>query len=82
MAQAFYGRIRSYETGIGAGDATLDEALRRNLYGTTSPQDPHVAVLADYVRRSAALLAAQPVDTLLGGKVDFATPPAAAGDAL
>jgi cytochrome b pre-mRNA-processing protein 3 len=81
MAQAFYGRIRSYESGIGEGGATLNEALRRNLYGTTSPQDPHVVVLADYVRRSAALLAAQPVDELLGGAVNFAPPPGTAGEA-
>jgi cytochrome b pre-mRNA-processing protein 3 len=81
MAQAFYGRIRSYETGIGEGGATLIEALRRNLYGTVSPQDPHVAVLADYVRRSAALLAAQPVDELLAGAVAFAPPPGTDGAA-
>jgi cytochrome b pre-mRNA-processing protein 3 len=81
MAQAFYGRIRSYESGIGEGGATLNEALRRNLYGTTSPQDPHVTVLADYVRRSAALLAAQPVDDLLGGAVNFAPLPGTDGEA-
>ena len=40
MAKGFYGRIAAYEAGLeGDGDA-LEQALRRNLYGTTDPPAP------------------------------------------
>src|SRR5579862_3636229 len=39
MAQAFYGRISAYETGLAADDAVLLPALARNLFGT-APATP------------------------------------------
>jgi cytochrome b pre-mRNA-processing protein 3 len=76
MAKAFYGRVVSYERGLAAGGAELREALQRNLYGTAAAQEPELGVLADYVARSAAALAAQSVDDLLAGCVTFASPEA------
>ena len=75
MAKAFYGRIRSYERGLAAGEPALGEALRRNLYGTTAPGPNDLAALADYLRRSFDRLAAQPAENLLAGQVGFAAPP-------
>jgi cytochrome b pre-mRNA-processing protein 3 len=75
MAKAFYGRIASYEKGLTVGGKRLDEAMRRNLYGTVSPGESEVATMADYARDCARSLAAQPVAALLSGTVEFAPLP-------
>jgi len=48
MAQALYGRIKAYEAAVEeTGDAALEAALRRNLYGTLSmPRLADLAVVA------------------------------------
>jgi cytochrome b pre-mRNA-processing protein 3 len=74
MAEAFYGRIRAYEQGLGGDDAALAGALERNLYGTVTPDDAQVAAMAGYLRREAASLAAQPAAPLLAGDIVFAAP--------
>jgi cytochrome b pre-mRNA-processing protein 3 len=71
MATGFYGRIVAYDQGI-TDPAVLGAALRRNLYGTTEPSAAQLARAAEYVRRQAAALAAEPVATLLAGKIEFA----------
>ena len=75
MVQAFYGRLAAYEDGLASGEGRLEEALRRNLYGTVSAPDEGIATLADYVRRQAASLAGQPSADLMAGRVDFLPPP-------
>lgn len=75
MAEALLGRVRAYEQGMAEGDAALEAALRRNLYGTVAGPGPDVAIVAAvarYMRRQQAALAAQPVAALLAGKVEFA----------
>ena len=43
MAEGFSGRIAAYDDGLAAKSAdALDEALRRNLYGTLERVDPEV----------------------------------------
>jgi len=74
MAEAFSGRIRAYEDGIGGDDAVLAAALARNLYGTAPAGAEQVADMARYLRREAAGLAAQPAVSLLAGAVAFAAP--------
>jgi cytochrome b pre-mRNA-processing protein 3 len=73
MAEGLYGRIKGYETALEeSGDAALEAALRRNLYGTLSdPRPADLAVVARYVRRQHAALAAQPLSGLLAGQVRF-----------
>jgi cytochrome b pre-mRNA-processing protein 3 len=72
MAKALYGRIAAYEAGLGqADDATLLEALRRNLYGTTTAEPDELARVARYMRAAKALLAAQSFDDLVMGRVRF-----------
>lgn len=72
MAKAFYGRVAAYDAALDGGEETLEEALIRNHYGTleTVPEDA-VRILADYVRAADAHMAAQGVDPLLAGMVDF-----------
>ncbi|MDE2165453.1 MAG: ubiquinol-cytochrome C chaperone family protein [Alphaproteobacteria bacterium] len=71
MAKAFYGRIRAYERGL-AGTESLDEALRRNLYGTVAPSAAQIAAAAAYLRRQAQVLDAAPVGRLLSGELPLA----------
>jgi cytochrome b pre-mRNA-processing protein 3 len=73
MAQALYGRMQAYEKGLEErGDAGLQAALRRNLYGTVPmPRLADLAAMARYVRRQHEALAAQPLSELRAGCVDF-----------
>jgi cytochrome b pre-mRNA-processing protein 3 len=70
MATGFYGRAAAYEEGL-AGAADLDEALRRNLYGTVDPPPAALPAMARYLRNGAESLARQPVAALGEGKVEF-----------
>jgi len=81
MAQALYGRIMAYEAALEEpGDAALEAALRRNLYGTLSmPRLADLAVVARYVRRQHAALAAQPISELQAGRIEFEPPADAMG---
>jgi cytochrome b pre-mRNA-processing protein 3 len=57
MAQALYGRIAAYESGLAGSEQALIGALRRNLFGTAGEPGPDPAVvrkLAGYVRRESA----------------------------
>jgi cytochrome b pre-mRNA-processing protein 3 len=76
MGRGFYGRIVAYDRGLGAADSdALEEALRRNLYGTVEPRPGQVRAVAAYMRREAAALSAQPVEAFLAGAVRFGPVP-------
>lgn len=66
MGKAYHGRLQSYADGLSQpDDEALKAALARNLYGTVENGDPaHLARMAVYLRRSHALLASTPADTL------------------
>jgi cytochrome b pre-mRNA-processing protein 3 len=74
MAEGLMGRIKAYGEALDSSDpAALDAAVRRNLLGTLdAPPDAHVVALRRYVRASDALLAEQPVATLLAEGPRFA----------
>jgi cytochrome b pre-mRNA-processing protein 3 len=76
MAEAFYGRVAAYESGLAAGAAALDAALRRNLFGTAAPTAAQVGAVGDYVRCQVVQLDRQQPDELMAGKVAFGAPPA------
>ena len=71
MAQAFYGRAAAYSRGLAGDDRVLSEALRRNVFGTATPNDRNVQALAKYVRAANRRLALQPVASFLAGKADY-----------
>lgn len=71
MAKAFYGRVVAYERGL-AGTDSLEDGLRRNLYGTATPTETQLAAAADYVRRQARALDAAPIGLLLAGDLPLA----------
>jgi cytochrome b pre-mRNA-processing protein 3 len=68
MAQSFYGRIRAYERGL-AGEENLEEALKRNMFGTANPAPAQLANAAAYLRRQDAALARAPATALLRGEL-------------
>jgi cytochrome b pre-mRNA-processing protein 3 len=76
MAEAFYGRIAAYEEGLADGEAALQAALARNLFGTVpATAAPHLAAMAAYMRREVLRLARQNPTALLAGEMAFGEPP-------
>jgi cytochrome b pre-mRNA-processing protein 3 len=80
MTEGFYGRFAAYEEGLAAEEAELRSALRRNLFGTTTPDPAQLRAMATYVRDEAAALRRQDADALLDGLIAFGEPPVAAGE--
>lgn len=75
MARAFFGHAAAYDEALASTDeATLVNALERNLYGTVSVAADVIAIMADYVRLQEKTLDANPGAELLAGKVRFAPP--------
>ncbi|MEE8392923.1 MAG: ubiquinol-cytochrome C chaperone family protein [Rhodospirillales bacterium] len=78
MAEAFYGRIAVYESGLDSeNDELLNGALRRNLFRGMRPRDEDVSRMADYMRLQVEALEAQQTRTILTGVITFAPTPAA-----
>ena len=74
MARGFYGRVAAYERGLAEGDAALEEALRRNLFGTFAPDAAQLDAAARYLRDQAAAFEAAPLAQLLAGDLPFGAP--------
>lgn len=72
MVEAFRGRIAAYDEGLAGGGEALEAALKRNAYGTVSPEPAQVAALAAYLAREAAQ---PPAAGLLEGALAFGPPP-------
>lgn len=69
MATGFYGRIAAYDAGIDGSN--LEDALRRNAYGTVATDDGTLARLAEYLRLADRGLATQATSGFLAGRVSF-----------
>lgn len=50
MTEALNGRIHAYDRGFAVGDAELEQAVRRNVYGTVTPREDQVRGIAAYLR--------------------------------
>jgi cytochrome b pre-mRNA-processing protein 3 len=74
MASSFFGRARAYDAALG-GIESLEDALRRNLYGTVTVSDEVVARMAGYVRAAAAAVAARSLADLADGNPGFPPTP-------
>lgn len=76
MAEGFSGRVRAYDAALSAGHTPdLEEALRRNLYGTLpTPPAASLARMAEYLQTESAEIAAQSEASILSGEVYFGTP--------
>ena len=75
MARGFYGRATAYDRALD-GEDSLDEALRRNVYGTVQPEPGDVASLAAYVRAADAVLKVRTVADLVAAEPGLPSPAA------
>lgn len=71
MAQAFYGRISAYETGLAEGTTALQAAIARNAYGTAEARPDQVLALANYLQSEVDRMAAGPLTELRAGRLTF-----------
>jgi cytochrome b pre-mRNA-processing protein 3 len=72
LGEAFYGRTKAYDATLADPDdrAGLERLIARTVYDEA--QDAPAGRMADYVRRQAAALAAQPLDAILEGRPTWA----------
>ena len=62
MTEAFNGRIQAYDR-----DGDLEQAIRRNVYGTVTPSDEQVRLMARYLRAIRLALAGAPFRDICDG---------------
>lgn len=79
MAEGFYGRIAAYDKALDEGDAALGAVLRRNLYGTVTPDEAVLVRMAGVVRRLDAAFAGLPLEALYAGEPAVPMEPVLAG---
>jgi cytochrome b pre-mRNA-processing protein 3 len=76
MGEAFYGRAGAYRAALAAdGDAALEEALLRNLFGGRQ-EAAAIPALAAYARAAVARLQETPSTAIAGGALDWPSPEA------
>lgn len=72
LASMFYGRVDSYGKALDAGDeVALAAALKRNFYPQSQDAELSMAVLARYMMRAAAALAAVSTEALERGEAEI-----------
>lgn len=81
MAEGFYGRIAAYDRALDEAGGALGEALRRNLYGTVTPDRATLARMAGVIRNLDSAFAALPVGALRDGAPGISLDPALASQA-
>jgi cytochrome b pre-mRNA-processing protein 3 len=69
MTEALNGRIQAYDH-----DAELEQAIRRNVYGTVAPSAEQVRWMAGYLRAIRAALASAPFQSICDGAAMRALP--------
>jgi cytochrome b pre-mRNA-processing protein 3 len=69
MTEALNGRIQAYDRGFATSDAELEQAVRRNVYGTATPTDRQVRWMAWYLRGIRAAFAGSSVKEICNGSV-------------
>jgi cytochrome b pre-mRNA-processing protein 3 len=79
MTEALNGRIQAFDRALAAEGLALDEAIRRNVYGTVAPADIQVRAMADYLRRIRVALAGTPIAELCAARLSLPAPPEVGG---
>ncbi len=69
MAEAFYGRVTAYASSLEKEDASLCDAIARNVYADAT--SAHAPALANWTRQAKAALAVQPIAGIIEGKAHF-----------
>lgn len=79
LVEVFYGRIKAYDEGLDEGQDRLAEALRRNLFRKTTPDDGQVEEMERYLRREVASSLQWDLAALQRGELSFGPPPRMGG---
>lgn len=75
MGKAYLGRAIAYDQALGQGDsAALAVAVERNIYRGAPPDAAGAARLTAWIERSAAALAALPLEALEAGTLGLSAP--------
>lgn len=69
MMKAYNGRMRVYEDAVSKSDLSLEEALKRNLYGTVDIVD--LSKMKDYVMSNLDDKSSQRIEKILQGHIVF-----------
>ena len=56
MVSAYYGRANAYDKAIKNNNKTLDEVLKKNLYGTIKPKKSEIIYMKKYIKDFLNLL--------------------------
>lgn len=70
MAQAFYGRMDSYDKSF-VRDADFKESLKRNLYRSAPVEEEKLDDIIEYTRKNLEFLQKQDISAIIGGKIEF-----------
>src|SRR5216117_3679456 len=79
MTEALNGRIHAFDRAFAADGLALDEAIRRNVYGTVTPSETEVRAMADYLRRIRIALAGTSLPDLCAARLSLPAPPTLEG---
>jgi cytochrome b pre-mRNA-processing protein 3 len=79
MTEALNGRIQAFDRALAADGPGLDEAIRRNVYGTVTPEGSQVQGMAGYLRQVRAALTAVALDDLCAARLSLPVPEALEG---
>ncbi|KKJ75881.1 hypothetical protein WH95_15930 [Kiloniella litopenaei] len=71
MLQGFYGRLAAYEGALEQGDTALEDALKRNLYGTIEADEAAVQYMRNYLIQQIEYLKDQDISDIVSGKIKF-----------
>jgi cytochrome b pre-mRNA-processing protein 3 len=77
MTEALNGRIQAFDRAFAADASELEEAIRRNVYGTVAPSGIQVRAMADYLRRVRVALAETSSGDLCAARLALPEPAAA-----
>jgi cytochrome b pre-mRNA-processing protein 3 len=69
MTEALNGRIQAYDRGFATTEAELEQAIRRNVYGTATPTDDQVRWMAGYLRGIRVVFVHAAFEDLLTARV-------------
>ena len=69
MTEALNGRIQAYDRGFAAGGDALEQAVRRNVYGTANPSDDQMRWMAAYLRSIRPVFVEASLDDLCTARV-------------
>ncbi len=75
MGKAYLGRAIAYDEALGRGDrAALADAVQRNIYRGTPPDETATARLVGWIENTVATLASRPLEALEAGAFGLSAP--------